>query len=70
MMTSLEENQPLSTANVAHPSIIGKVSVFSATSKNITWIIDTGASDHMTWDSSQLKICSPFFSISYFHRQW
>ena len=34
MMTSSEENQPLPTANVAHPGIIGKASVFSATSKN------------------------------------
>ena len=59
MMTSSEENQPLPTANVAHPGIIGKTSVFSATSKNRTWIIDTGASDHMTWDSSQLKSVLP-----------
>ena len=55
MMTSSEENQPLPTTNVAHPGIIGKASIFSATSKNKTWIIDTGASDHMTRDSSQLK---------------
>ena len=54
-----QENQPLPTANVAHPGIIGKSSVFSATSKNITWIIDTGASDHMTRDSSQLKSVLP-----------
>ena len=59
MMTSSEENQPLPTANVAHPGIIGKASVFSATSKNRTWIIDTGASDHMTRDSSQLKSILP-----------
>ena len=59
MMTSSEENQPLPTANVAHLGIIGKASVFSATSKNRTWIIDTGASDHMTWDSSQLKSVLP-----------
>ena len=59
MMTSSEENQPLPTANVAHPGIIGKTSVFSATSKNRTLIIDTGASDHMTWDSSQLKFVLP-----------
>ena len=59
MMTSSEENQPLPTANVAHPCIIGKASIFSATSKNRTWIIDTGASDHKTWDSSQLKFVLP-----------
>ena len=58
MMTSSEENQ-LPTANVAHPGIIGKTSVFSTASKNRTWIIDTGASDHMTWDSSQLKFVIP-----------
>ena len=52
MMTSSEENQLLPTANVAHLGIIGKTSVFSATSKNRTWIIDIGAFDHMTWDSS------------------
>ena len=59
MMTSSKENQPLPTANVVHPGIIGKASVFYATSKNRTWIIDTGASDHMTWDSSQLKFVLP-----------
>ena len=42
MMTSSEENQPLPTAKVAHLVTIGKASVFSATSKNRTWIIDTG----------------------------
>ena len=59
MMTSTEENQPLPTANVAYPGIIGKASVFSKTSKNRTWIIDTGASDHMTRDSSKLKSILP-----------
>ena len=59
MMTSSEENQSLPTANVAHPGSIGKASVFSATSKNRTWIIDTGASDHMTRDSSKLKSILP-----------
>ncbi|KAL5787760.1 hypothetical protein ACOSP7_004709 [Xanthoceras sorbifolium] len=55
MVTSTKENQPLLTANVAYPGIVGKVYVFSATSKNRTWIIDTGASDHMTRDPGQLK---------------
>ena len=59
MTTSSEENQPLPTANVAHPGIIDKASIFSATSKNRTWIIDTSASDHMTWDSNQLKSVLP-----------
>ena len=59
MMTSSEENQSLPTTNVAHPGIIGKASVFSATSKNRTWIIDTSASDPMTWDSNQLKSVLP-----------
>ena len=36
MMTSSEETQPLPIANVAHPGIIGKTSVFSTTSKNRT----------------------------------
>ena len=66
MMTSTEENQPLPTANVAHPGIIGKASVFSAISKNRTLIIDTGASDQMTRDSSQLQsvLTSPQSVIS------
>ena len=59
MMTLSEKNQPLPNANVAHPGIIGKASVFSGNSKNRTWIIDTGASDHMTRDSSQLKSVLP-----------
>ena len=59
MMTSSEENQPLPITNVAHPCIIGKESVFSATSKNKTWIIDTGVSNHMTRDFSQLKYVLP-----------
>ena len=60
MMTLSKENQSQPTANVAHSGIIGKASVFSATSKNRTWIIDTGASDHMTRDSSKLKSVLPF----------
>lgn len=48
-----EKLQP--TANVAHQGIGGKVHVFSTTSKNSTWIIDTSASDHMTKDSDQLQ---------------
>ena len=59
MMTSIEENQLLPIANVAYPGIISKASIFSTTSKNRTWIIDTGASDHMTRDFNQLKSVLP-----------
>ena len=55
MMASTEESQSQPTTNVAHLSTVGKISVLSATSKNSTWIIDTGASDHMTRDSGQLQ---------------
>ncbi|KAH9696165.1 retrovirus-related pol polyprotein from transposon RE1 [Citrus sinensis] len=56
-----DEEQPSPSANVAHPGIIGKTSVCSVTSKNRMWIIDTGASEHMTRDSSQLKSVLPSF---------
>ena len=58
-MTSMVEEQVQPTANVVHPGILGKTSVHSETSKNSTWIIDTGASDHMTRDSGQLKSLKP-----------
>ena len=56
MGTSTNEAQPTienkmqptsnsATANVAHPSIVGKTNVFSATYMNGAWIIDTSASD-------------------------
>lgn len=60
MTTSTEEDQPLPTANVVHLGIIGKASVFSTISKNRIWIIDTGASNYMTRDSSKLKSVQPF----------
>ena len=47
------------TTNVAHSGMIGKASIFSATSKNRTLIIDTCASDHLTRDSGQLKSVLP-----------
>ena len=53
MTVTKDEEQPLPSANVAHLDIIGKASVLSVTSKNRMWIIDTGASDHMTRDSGQ-----------------
>ena len=39
------------TVNVVHTGTIDKTSIHSVTTKNSTWIIDTGASDHMTRDS-------------------
>lgn len=45
------ENKSQPTINIAHPSIVGKANVLSATSKNDTQIIDTGAADHMIRDS-------------------
>jgi hypothetical protein len=60
MVTSTHENESSQpTANVAHSGIVGKAHVFSATSKNSTWIVDTGASDHMTSDYSQLQSLFP-----------
>ncbi|KAK2990718.1 hypothetical protein RJ640_003786 [Escallonia rubra] len=62
MVASTEEVQPnaeensQARANVAHPVLVGKANIFFATSKNSTWIIDTGASDHMTKDSGQLNL--------------
>ena len=51
MVTSTEEKQVQPTTNVVHLGVLGKASVLSVTSKNSTWIIDIGASDHMTRDS-------------------
>ncbi|KAH0698607.1 hypothetical protein KY284_012822 [Solanum tuberosum] len=51
--TQEEKSQPI--ANVVHPGISGKVDVFSVTTKNSAWIIDTGATDHMTNDSTKLQ---------------
>ena len=59
MVTSTQVDQSPPTINVAQPGDVSKASVSSTTSKNNTWIIDTGASDHMTKDSNQLQF---FFS--------
>ena len=59
MVTSTQVDQSPPTINVAQPGDVSKASVSSTTSKNNTWIIDTGASDHMTKDSNQLQ---SFFS--------
>ncbi|XVF37530.1 hypothetical protein REPUB_Repub20aG0016600 [Reevesia pubescens] len=47
------------TTNFAYPGIVGKANESSATSKKGTWIIDTGASDHMIRDSDQLQFIRP-----------
>ncbi|XP_028100140.1 uncharacterized protein LOC114299566 [Camellia sinensis] len=59
MVTSTEADPSPPTANAAHSGIDGKASVFFAISKNNTWIIDTGVSDHMTRDSGQLQFIFP-----------
>jgi len=59
MVTSTEVDQSPPTTNVAQIGGVSKASVFSTTSKNSTWIIDTGASDHMTRDSNQLQSFFP-----------
>jgi hypothetical protein len=59
MVTSTQVDQSPPIANVAQPGDVSKASVLSTTFKNSTWIIDTGASDHMTKDSNQLQ---SFFS--------
>ncbi|KAJ8644874.1 hypothetical protein MRB53_006622 [Persea americana] len=50
-ITSLSE----ASANVTQPGTIGKTYNVSAISSNTTWIIDTGASDHMTNDPTQVS---------------
>ena len=55
IVISTEGNQSQHTTNIAHSGIIGKASVFCTTSMYSTWIIDTGASDHMTRDAGQLQ---------------
>lgn len=55
MMTSTEGVQLHLTTNIAHLGIVGKASVFSISSMNNTWIIDTSATDHVTRDPGQLK---------------
>jgi len=61
MVTFTQVDQSPPTANVTQPGDVSKAFVFSTTSKNSTWIIDTSASDHMTKDSNQLQ---SFFSSS------
>ena len=47
------------TATVAHPGKIGKTSALSVITKNSSWIIDTGASEHMTKDPGNLNSLKP-----------
>lgn len=46
---------------MAQPDNFGKVDVFFVTSKKNTWIIDTGASNHMTRDSNKLQTVHPSY---------
>jgi hypothetical protein len=45
--------------NIVHLGTPSNASVLSVNSKNSTWIIDTGASNHMTMDYGQLKFFKP-----------
>uniref|UniRef100_A0A6N2KJR5 Reverse transcriptase Ty1/copia-type domain-containing protein n=1 Tax=Salix viminalis TaxID=40686 RepID=A0A6N2KJR5_SALVM len=47
-LTEADPAQP--TATVAHPGIIGKTFALPVITKDSSWIIDTGASEHMTKD--------------------
>lgn len=68
IVVNTEKETPVAkpSANVTLPGIIGKASVLSTNSKNSTWIIDTGASDHMTKEFGQLQsiLSSPQTVIS------
>ena len=61
---SIQDEQSQSTANMVQLGNFGKVDVFSITSKDSTWIIDTEASDHMTRDSLQTIHPSPQSVVS------
>lgn len=49
------DQNPRPSTHIAHTSSIGKGHAFSITSRMNTWIIDTGASDHMIGDSTKLN---------------
>jgi len=51
----IQEGTSMPTANLTQPGSISKASVFSAITMDNTWIIDTGASNHMIRDSSKLQ---------------
>ena len=48
-VATTEDEQPAATANVAHSGTYHDVIL------NSTWIIDSGASDHMTHDPELVK---------------
>ena len=49
------EETLMPTANITQLGSVGKANILSAITKDNTWIIDTGASDHMIRDSSKLQ---------------
>ncbi|XP_061348292.1 uncharacterized protein LOC133293706 [Gastrolobium bilobum] len=55
---------PVPAANFTQSGILGKSLAFYTLSRNNIWIIDTGASDHMIKDSSQLfNLCNSSQSV-------
>ena len=64
-LTETDMAQP--TVNMAHPGIIKNEFAHSVITKNSTWIIDTGASHHMTRDSDNLICHKSFFPERYIH---
>jgi hypothetical protein len=55
----VQEETLMPTANVTQPGSIGKANVLSAITMDNTWIIDTGASDHMIRDCNKLQNLHP-----------
>ncbi|XP_061338432.1 uncharacterized protein LOC133285237 [Gastrolobium bilobum] len=53
------ESSPHPRANAVYEGILGNSLTLSAHSRNSSWIIDTGASDHMIRDASALQNCFP-----------
>ena len=41
-----------------------------ASALNNTWLVDYGATDHMTFDSRQVTSLQPTIPKFYFHSQW
>ena len=58
-MTTSTEDQQQPITNFAHLGRVGKVYVFPTHYKDKTWIVDTGASEHMTIDVRQLQSILP-----------
>ena len=61
----IQEGTSMPTANLTQPGSISKASVFSAITMDNTWIIDTGASNHMIRDSVNYKIFAHHPNKSY-----